>query len=191
MIRMRFFGRGGQGAVTGVVLLGKSIKNKESLLFPLFGVERRGAPVKVFLYVDSKKITKRESILKDSDFDILFDETLLDSVYKNESVGVKKKGLILINSKKTVGEIVSRYKFLKDHKIAVVPATHIALENNVVTGTGAAVNTAMLGAVSRVTKIVSVEDLRESITEEFGPNAKKNIRAAEEAYQKTTFGYGV
>ncbi|GAF93517.1 unnamed protein product, partial [marine sediment metagenome] len=49
MLEIRFHGRGGQGAVTAAnVLVAAALKdgNRGVQSFPLFGAERRGAPVK-------------------------------------------------------------------------------------------------------------------------------------------------
>ncbi|NIO19938.1 MAG: pyruvate ferredoxin oxidoreductase, partial [Candidatus Aenigmarchaeota archaeon] len=47
MIEIRFHGRGGQGAVTGVRLLASAthIDGKYTQAIPQYGTERRGAPV--------------------------------------------------------------------------------------------------------------------------------------------------
>jgi 2-oxoacid:acceptor oxidoreductase gamma subunit (pyruvate/2-ketoisovalerate family) len=47
MVEIRFHGRGGQGTVVATILLAKAFFQDGYYVqsFPLFGVERRGAPV--------------------------------------------------------------------------------------------------------------------------------------------------
>ena len=58
MIEIKFFGRGGQGAVIASQILAKVffLMGKYPQCFSVFGGERRGAPVASFLRVDDKKI---------------------------------------------------------------------------------------------------------------------------------------
>ncbi|RLF54202.1 MAG: pyruvate ferredoxin oxidoreductase, partial [Thermoplasmata archaeon] len=58
MYEVRFHGRGGQGAVTAANILAVAAfkEGKEVQAFPMFGVERRGAPVMAFTRIDDKPI---------------------------------------------------------------------------------------------------------------------------------------
>ncbi|MDR0991326.1 MAG: 2-oxoacid:acceptor oxidoreductase family protein [Ruminococcus sp.] len=69
MIQILWKGRGGQGAFTAARLLGSAWVKKGgyALVFPTFGSERRGAPVKAFTKLDEKPIVDRSEI-KDADF---------------------------------------------------------------------------------------------------------------------------
>lgn len=93
-------GRGGQGAFTAARLLGAAAAlNDEtfSLAFPSFGPERRGAPMRAFTKIDSKKIGDRSEI-EAADYVIYLDETLFSGV---EAAEVKEGGRVLVNSTKT------------------------------------------------------------------------------------------
>ena len=61
MLKIRFHGRGGQGAVTSVELLAIAAieEGKFAQGFPSFGPERRGAPVMAFLRIDDRHIRLR------------------------------------------------------------------------------------------------------------------------------------
>jgi len=54
MIEVRFHGRGGQGAVTATRILANAFvkQGKYGSSFPMFGFERRGAPVTAFMRFD-------------------------------------------------------------------------------------------------------------------------------------------
>ncbi|NQU64762.1 MAG: 2-oxoacid:acceptor oxidoreductase family protein, partial [SAR324 cluster bacterium] len=61
MLEIRFHGRGGQGTVLASIALAKAFfkSGYHVQSFPLFGVERRGAPVEAYLRLDKKKILRR------------------------------------------------------------------------------------------------------------------------------------
>jgi pyruvate ferredoxin oxidoreductase gamma subunit/2-oxoisovalerate ferredoxin oxidoreductase gamma subunit len=103
MIEIRFHGRGGQGSVVASKILATSIflDGKYSQSFPAFGVERRGAPVTAFLRVDDKPIRIRTEIYE-PDHIIILDPLLVDQVPLAE--GLKKEGIVIINSSKKPGE---------------------------------------------------------------------------------------
>jgi pyruvate ferredoxin oxidoreductase gamma subunit len=64
MIQILWKGRGGQGAFTAARLLGAAWVKKGgyALVFPSFGPERRGAPVKAFTKLDERAIVDRSEI---------------------------------------------------------------------------------------------------------------------------------
>lgn len=64
MQEIRFHGRGGQGTVVASILLAKAFFNAGYWVqsFPVFGVERRGAPVEAYLRLDKEKILIRSNV---------------------------------------------------------------------------------------------------------------------------------
>ena len=64
MIEVRMLGRGGQGAYSSAEMLASALvkEGKYATCFPMFGGERRGAPVNVFLRFDDKPIRLRSQI---------------------------------------------------------------------------------------------------------------------------------
>jgi 2-oxoacid:acceptor oxidoreductase gamma subunit (pyruvate/2-ketoisovalerate family) len=81
MLEIRFHGRGGQGTVVASILLAKAFFDAGYYVqtFPLFGVERRGAPVEAYLRLDKKKILIRSNIYT-PDHIIVQDVKLLGSI---------------------------------------------------------------------------------------------------------------
>ncbi len=176
MYEIRFHGRGGQGAVTASKMLAMAAfkENKWVTTFPFYGTERRGAPVTAFTRIDDAKIELRSQIYE-PDAVILLDKSLLKLV--NVTEGLKHNGLILINGKK--GDFESNNGF----RVAYVDATSIALENHLGDPSHPIVNTAILGAFSKASGIVSIESMKSAVKEISPSKVQENINAIEEAYE--------
>ena len=171
MIEIRIHGRGGQGAVTASELLAVSAfkDGKFSQAFPSFGPERTGAPVEAYCRIDDRFINIRTHVYE-PDYLLVLDESLLSVV--DITKGLKKNGIIIINSEKKPD-----LKF----KTYTINATKIALD---VLGRPI-VNTAMLGAFAKASKLISLKSIEEAIKERFSPDlAKKNIEAIKQAYDE-------
>ncbi|MEE9122329.1 MAG: 2-oxoacid:acceptor oxidoreductase family protein, partial [Syntrophobacteria bacterium] len=179
MVEIRFHGRGGQGTVMATILLAKAFfrDGYQVQSFPLFGVERRGAPVEAYLRLDQTEILIRTHVYT-PDHVVVLDQTLLESI--DVTVGLKKSGWILINRPSPPANLDS----FSDYRLAVVDATHIALKNRLGTRTQPIVNTAVMGSLARVLGIPSMAAISEAIREEIPRQPKANIKAAESAYQK-------
>ena len=180
MIEIRFHGRGGQGVVVASRILAsaafKEGRNVQS--FPFFGVERRGAPVTAFTRIDSKKIRIKSQIYQ-PDCVIVLDPSLLKTV--DITRGLKKNGMILINSKHGP----SRFRFgLSGNKVFTVDAYTIALKYGLGNPVSPIVNTAVLGAFARINKNLKLSSITSSIKEYIFIKLEKNIMAAKEAYEK-------
>ncbi|MHA1916722.1 MAG: 2-oxoacid:acceptor oxidoreductase family protein [Candidatus Ranarchaeia archaeon] len=180
MLEIRWHGRGGQGAVTGAQLLAEAafFEGKQSQAFPFFGAERRGAPVLAFTRISSKPIFIHSQILF-PDLIIILDSTLLTST--NPVEGLKKDGVVIVNSKKK--------DFQKnDFQTYVVDATGISLRNHILVAGTPVINTSILGAITKVTKIVSMEGVLKTIQKKFSFSSRimnANMKAAEEAFEET------
>ena len=173
-MEIRFHGRGGQGAVTGVRILATALfyDGKFTQGIPMYGTERRGAPVVSFLRVGDERINERD-LVHEPDMVVVLDPLLGRTVPVIE--GLKKGGLVLINHPKGGKETGLGGKF----KVATVDATSIALE---VIGRPIT-NTAILGAFAKVTGIVTLESLEKAINEQWsGRVADMNVRAVRKAY---------
>jgi len=64
MHEIRFHGHGGQGTVVTSILLAKAFFNAGYYVqtFPVFGIERRGAPVEAYLRLDKEKVLIRKIV---------------------------------------------------------------------------------------------------------------------------------
>jgi pyruvate ferredoxin oxidoreductase gamma subunit len=178
LIEIRWHGRGGQGAVTSAEMLAQAAisEGKYAQAFPSFGPERRGAPVQAFNRVDKEAPVRIRADITDPDFVVVLDPSLLDKV--NVTSGLKKGGVVVINTKKNINQIKSEFKI--DYPVATINANKIARE---VLGVPI-VNTTMLGAVIRVTDIVKKESAHTPLEKRFGRLGERNIKAMETAYEQ-------
>ncbi len=179
MKQIRIHGRGGQGVVTAAELIAIAAFNdgQEAQAFPSFGVERTGAPIESFVRLDSKPIKTREHVYH-PDILIIQDATLLDAI--DVTKGCRPKTMVIINTAKNKNEIKIN---LPAKNIYPLDATKIALEiigKNIV-------NTVILGAFARTTKLVSLAGLKKAIRQKFNDKGEdvinKNIKAITAAYK--------
>jgi 2-oxoacid:acceptor oxidoreductase gamma subunit (pyruvate/2-ketoisovalerate family) len=177
MIEIRFHGRGGQGTVVATILLAKAFFEAgwQVQSFPFFGVERRGAPVEAYVRLDEKKILLRTNVTT-PDHVAVQDQTLLHSI--NVTRGLKPGGWILINSPSPPVDLTPYAGF----QIAHVDANQIALNHRLGTRTHPIVNTAMMGAFSRMLGMPPLEAIAAAIREDLAAGAQSNIEAARDAY---------
>ena len=173
MIEVRWHGRGGQGSFTASKLLGASSSlygGKFALAFPSFGPERRGAPVLAFTKIDDKKIIDRSEV-KLCDYIVILDNTLFEEGFINN---LKENGRIIINTSDAV-----KYQNYDKEKVIALDATSIALEflGKPIT------NTAMLGALAGISKIVELDWILKGM-ENFlsGAVLTKNIEVVRRTY---------
>jgi pyruvate ferredoxin oxidoreductase gamma subunit/2-oxoisovalerate ferredoxin oxidoreductase gamma subunit len=179
MVEIRFHGRGGQGTVVATILLAKAFfqAGYHVQSFPLFGVERRGAPVEAYLRLDQTKILVRTNVYT-PDHVVVLDHTLL--VTADVTSGLKRGGWILLNTPEPPQDLASFAGF----HLAFVDATRIALQHRLGTRTHPIVNTALTGALARVLGVPPLRVIAAAIREEVPGMAEENIRAAEVAYNE-------
>lgn len=185
MREIRFHGRGGQGTVVASILLAKAFFNAGYYVqsFPLFGVERRGAPVEAYLRLDKKKILVRSNVYT-PDHVVIQDANLLELV--DVTQGLQPGGWILINCPTLPGNI----EIFSGYQLAYVDATRIALKNELGTRTQPIINTAIIGAFARIMKEPSMDIISKAISEEIDVHPEKNVEASREAYEAVNV-YGV
>jgi 2-oxoacid:acceptor oxidoreductase gamma subunit (pyruvate/2-ketoisovalerate family) len=179
MLEIRFHGRGGQGTVVGAILLAKAFFEAGYFVqsFPLFGVERRGAPVEAYLRLDQKPILVRTNVYTPDHVAVL-DQTLVEGV--DVTQGLKPGGWILINGQ----DMPANLEKYSGYRIALVDATRIALEHQLGTRTHPIVNTAMMGAFARVLDMPPMDAIVKAIKEDIPLKPEENILAAEDAFEK-------
>ncbi|OGL41439.1 MAG: pyruvate ferredoxin oxidoreductase [Candidatus Schekmanbacteria bacterium GWA2_38_9] len=182
MIEIRFHGRGGQGAVVASKILSLALFNEGRHVqsFPIFGIERRGAPVAAFIRIDDEPIRLRTCVYE-PDYVVVLHSTLIESVDVTE--GLEKGGMILINTHKKPDD----YPQLSSFSVATVDASSIAYSHGLGNPSSPIVNTAILGAFLKITEIVPFKSLEKAIAEEILVNTEKNILAARDAYKMCRF----
>ncbi len=177
MIEVRFHGRGGQGAVTSaeLVALAAIEEGKYAQAFPLFGPERRGAPVTAFLRVNDKQIRLREQIYE-PDIVVVLDPTVMNITPVND--GLKDDGLLVINTNRAAANIRDEYGFTQ--KMALVDASKIAME---ILGLPIT-NTVMLGALVKASGVIDAGSINAPLAKRFGAIAERNQKAFDKAYSE-------
>ena len=176
MTEIKFYGRGGQGAVIAAQILAKVFFSMGMYpqCFSVFGGERRGAPVASFLRVDKEKIYLKCEILK-PDQVIYMAPDLVDE--REVEATLKPGGLILINNALTTKDFAGLTKF----HLALIDALSVAEE----AGLGSTINTAILGAYAKASGAVPMEYLEQAIRETVPAKIDENVAAARRAYELT------
>jgi pyruvate ferredoxin oxidoreductase gamma subunit len=93
--------------------------------------------------------------------------------------GLKSKGLLIINTSKSVEQIREAYGF--KGRLALVDAGKIAMEEMKVPIT----NTTMLGALIRAAGITRLESMEKPLENRFGKIAERNRKAMQRAFEET------
>jgi 2-oxoacid:acceptor oxidoreductase gamma subunit (pyruvate/2-ketoisovalerate family) len=183
---IRWHGRGGQGAVTAATLLARAAMYsgfKGTQAFPFFGAERRGAPIKAFTRISKSPILVHSQIYN-PDVIIVLDSTLMGIT--NVLEGAKENSFLIVNTSKKPSEMKVEGKL----NVYAVDATSIALKYQLVVAGQPVVNTSILGAFSRATRLVDMKNIERAILEGWkGDAGKRNLKAAEEAYEKVSNTY--
>ena len=184
MYEIRFHGRGGQGGrlAAEIYALAAFLEDNYAVSFPFFGAERRGAPVKAFTRVDTRKIRTKTQVYE-PDYVVVLDETLV--VSEDVLDGLKEGGMVIINTQKKPEDV----NLSKPVRCATVDAISIALD---ILGRPIT-NTSILGAIAKATKEVTIESIEKAIIEKLGSRlgkkeGEKNAEAARTAFEKTQVG---
>ncbi|MHA1265740.1 MAG: 2-oxoacid:acceptor oxidoreductase family protein [Candidatus Helarchaeota archaeon] len=180
---IRWHGRGGQGAITAAQILGEAAyyhKNFYVTVSPSFGAERRGAPITASTRISDKKIRLRSQIVN-PDIVIVLDETLLRDV--DVTAGLKKGGLLIVNSAKTPNKIGLDGEF----RVATADATKVATDLDLRSAGILVLNTPILGAIVKATDLgINLEAIEDVIKRHFpGKVGEKNAEAAKQTYKIT------
>ncbi|MHB1419852.1 MAG: 2-oxoacid:acceptor oxidoreductase family protein [Bacillota bacterium] len=177
MIEVRFHGRGGQGVVLASTILahGAFLAGNYSQSFPVFGGERRGAPIKAFARIGKAKEAIRCQIYE-PDYAVVFDSSLVGGEI---FAGVKAQGCVLINH--AGGELQTTLP--EGVQFALFDANKVAVNYELVANGLPVVNTITLGAFLGVARLFELEYLLEAIRQQVpGSRAEANVAAAADAY---------
>jgi len=186
LVEITFHGRGGQGAVTAANLLVEAALydgNKGVQAFPFFGAERRGAPVRAFARISERAVHLRSEIYH-PDIVIVLDESIMGLV--DILTGLKKNGIILVNSTKKPGD----FDFSKKYNVATVDATGIAIKHGILVGGIPVVNTPILGAVPKILDRVTLPSIQNVIKNKWkGELRDKNVDATNDSFNQVEVNF--
>ena len=176
MIEVRFHGRGGQGSVVASRILANAFvqENKYGSAFPMFGFERRGAPVTAYGRFDDEPVLEKTAIYH-PDCLVVLDPTQRDSpsVYD----GLKPNGILILNSTMEPKEPHENLAL-----VAMADATRIAVEEMGIP----APNTGMLGVFAAATGWIKVESILAGLEDYFdGRKLEGNKRCVKRGFEET------
>jgi 2-oxoacid:acceptor oxidoreductase gamma subunit (pyruvate/2-ketoisovalerate family) len=173
---IRIHGRGGQGAVLAARMLASAFvaEGKYVASFPMYGFERRGAPVVAFTRIDEKPIREKTQIYN-PDCLIVIDPGLLS--LPTLFTGVRPGAAFILNSPK---------------KLPARPNENLKT-GGVVNATGIAVkeigrdipNTCLLGAFAAATGWLKLESILACLPDYLsGDMLQRNLKSAERGYRE-------
>lgn len=166
MKEIRIHGRGGQGVKTVAQIIGRAayLAGFQTQDFPIYGAERRGAPLVSFVRYDKERILTR-GYVHEPDVIIIIDPTIsVERCLK----GRKKDTLVVVNSPEPIKDLIT------------LNATDIALS---ILGKPIP-NTTMAGAALKFMPEISLKNLVDAIGIEMEKFPPKMIQANQEAAKK-------
>ena len=176
MKEIRIHGRGGQGSVMAARMLASAfvLEGKCVASFPMYGFERRGAPVQAFTRIDDKPIREKTQVYN-PDCMVVIDPTLLK--LSTLFTGLKPEGILIVNSPKPLETKLDNNLKL----MGIVNATQIALGE-----IGRDIpNTCLLGAFAATTQWLKLESIITSLKEYLsGDMLQKNINSTERGFRE-------
>lgn len=179
---IRFHGRGGQGVMTCSYLICEAalLENKFLHGFPSFGPERAGAPIAAFARISDERFWIKSEVYEPN-YVICQDPTLIGKI--DILAGLKEGGTVILNVQdESVAEELKRKR--PDAKFGLVDATKIAMEEI----GRPATNTAVLGALIKMTGVISMESLETAIKDRFPARiAEKNFKAVHRSFEEVKF----
>lgn len=187
-VEIRWHGRGGQGTVTAAKVLADACLagGRHVQAFPEYGPERSGAPLKAYNRISFRELRMHCPVLEPQVVSVV-DASLLDSVDVAE--GATEDAVFIVNTAKEPQEIRAKLKAKPGQKVFTIDATKIAMES-----IGRPFpNSPMLGAVCRVTGLVSLDHLLEDVRKSFGKKFPQkvidgNLEATRRGYEEVKEG---
>ncbi len=176
MSEVRFHGRGGQGVVTTSKILANAFARTGQFgaSFPMFGFERRGAPVTAFGRFSDKPVREKTQIYNP---DII---VVLDPSQRNSPAvfqGLLPGGMMLLND--SDNKINVSHENLR--KLGIINANKIAQEE-----IGLAIpNTVVVGAFARMSGLLDIEPCCDALQDYFsGKKLAANIICAKRGFEE-------
>jgi len=182
MLRIRFHGRGGQGMKTASRIVGSAAFHAGFIVqdSPIYGAERRGAPMAAFTRIAKEPIHERGAITR-PDLVVVADESLLTDLSAQPLAGCDTHTTLLINSAKE--EAILRALAENCGRLFAADFTALVLEK---TRTLASLSTA-LGVASACLVGLSLADTLVGLAEEFSEHLdarqqKTNLELGQAAF---------
>jgi len=179
--QIRIHSRGGQGAKTAAQILAEAAiaGGKFAQAFSEYGPERSGAPMKTFFRISDQPINLHCDV-EAPDLILVVDPSLLGEIFVTD--GLVDDGIVIVNCGNTLEETKKKLK-KKNCQVYSLDGTKIAMElfNKDIP------NMPMLGAIVKITELISCKQLIESVKKKFSRKlgdelTEKNIEALKRGY---------
>jgi pyruvate ferredoxin oxidoreductase gamma subunit len=178
MLRLRFHGRGGQGVKVASRVLGTAafLEGYYAQDFPLYGAERRGAPIAAFTRISEEPVMER-GVISEPDIVIVMDETLLDDPLAMPVSGLKEGGIVFVNTPHSPMEASAKYKITA--QVITLDITKVGLDM-----LGRPILSTLAGAVASRIVDLKEDSLRAAVEKELSEIVtdrellEKNINAS-------------
>ena len=177
MHEIKLSGQGGQGVVAAgeLIAIAANIEGKFCRVFPLYGPQRRGAPVLAFAQIGDEAEATRSMIYNPGYILIL--DPMMPKI-TDTTTGLRSGGAVIYNTRKPIEEALTLFK-APIGVFATIDATSIASQ---VIGRPIP-NTVMLGAFAKTTGLLRVESIINAIERRFPPNlASPNVELVRAGY---------
>lgn len=169
---VRIAGFGGQGIILAGIVIGKAAAlhdNLNAVQTQSYGPEARGGASKTEVVISDEQIDYPK--VQHPDIFVALSQEGLNAYLKD----IKDGGILIIDPDMIKEEEIAQ--FIDEHKIKMykAPVTRTAVEK---IGLRIVANIVMIGAITRMTGVVSEEAARQAVTESVPPGTeKKNLEA--------------
>lgn len=182
-VKIRWHGRGGQGAKTGAFMLAESMieQGKYAQGFPDYGPERMGAPIRAYNRISDDPVRVHSGV-QSPDLVIVLDATLIAT--GTITAGLKPESVFIVNSHESPEKVKAELG-VAGNSVFTVDATGIALAEM-----GKPIpNTPMIGALLKVTELAEIDKMSAILTKKFkgklsADMVKGNIAALKRAHEE-------
>ncbi len=183
MITLTLFGRGGQGIKSAAHIISSAafLSGYYVQDQPLYGAERRGAPISAFIRISNEPILARGYISYPL-FVIVADDSLLQDKNSDPLKEMTKDTILFVNSTLNAGKISSKYEI--HNKLITFDLTQLAID---ILGKPM-ISVAVAGATSKLINL-NFEDVKQSLALELkdigirDAELAKNIELARAAFE--------
>ncbi len=184
--RVRFHGRGGQGMKTASRIVGTAafIEGYYAQDFPVYGAERRGAPIMAFTRLSDKPILER-GIITRPDINIIADETLLDDNAAKVLQGMDNRTITMVNTHYYPSHVKETYGVKGEVATVDITETVLKIINK------PALSSVAAACACKLSGMISKDALKEAVTRELTDihlkkeSIDKNVEAALVCFDNT------
>jgi pyruvate ferredoxin oxidoreductase gamma subunit len=191
MFRTRLHGRGGQGIKTASQILDTAahLAGYQAQDFPLYGAERRGAPIAAYVRFSKSIILERGPIAQPNII-LIGDETLLSDPMAAVTQGTEASTLIFINSRHLSPDLKKHFRLESlPVQLDISELCQKYIQKPMI------LSTALAAVGARLMGHIDLHHLLKAIRDELGQGRlsadqmSANLKLAEEAFQKVpSFG---